>query len=192
MSNWNVANGKSFHCMFKNTTFNGDLSKWDVSQGQHFGWMFEQSEFNGTIDGWSMAQARDVTAMFAKSAFEHDVGSWAIAPSTKLLHLFEGNADGMAAQTPTAWIARAFVQEHALDPDVDWMPALTEYHRLRGALGVVQRGHEGRCAGHPRPNVHPRGFVPIDERCSRRSLSVHQIEKIAFLTTLHKMTIWYR
>ena len=162
VSAWNVAKGKSFHCMFKNTTFNGDLSRWDVSRGSNFGWMFEKSEFNGRIGMWNMAQARDLTAMFSTSAFEQDVGAWAIGPSTKTQHIFQGNTGAFSEQTPTAWVVNAFVQEHALDADVDWAPALLEYRQLRGALGLLRENIKADVVGIQQRMAKTLSHYPLD------------------------------
>ena len=149
ISQWDVSQGIYAANMFKNSAFDGDISHWNWQWLQTADGMFSNSVFKGDISLWRLQHLYscedmfagslfngDLTRMFSQSAFEQDVGGWAIEPCAKIQGLFEANWDGLAAQSPTPWIVRAFVQEHSLDPGVDWAPALEQYRQLRGTLGL--------------------------------------------------------
>ncbi|MGI9256407.1 MAG: fibronectin type III domain-containing protein, partial [Salinispira sp.] len=64
--------------MFKETSFNGDISGWDVSSVTTMRSMFRTTTvFNGDISGWDVSLVRDMTSMFQTSTvFAQDLDEW--------------------------------------------------------------------------------------------------------------------
>ena len=66
LSGWDVSNGTTFGCMFKNCKrFNADLSMWDVSNSTDFYNMFYNCfKFNSDLSLWEVGNCTDFSGMF--------------------------------------------------------------------------------------------------------------------------------
>ncbi len=76
ISQWNVSCVKRFNCLFLRSTFNGDISQWDTSSAISMVGMFSHSRFNGDISRWDVSGVKDMSLMFRESAFDGDISLW--------------------------------------------------------------------------------------------------------------------
>ena len=62
--------------MFENCPFNGDISRWDTGNCRRTERMFAGSAFNGNISGWDVHLLEDATSMFEGAQFNQDISRW--------------------------------------------------------------------------------------------------------------------
>ena len=86
--------------LFRNFTFNGDISLWDVSNVINMSDMFADSEFNGDISGWDVSKVKYMDYMFTCSKFSGDISEWDTHNVTNKLDIFYGCP---LEQNPPAW-----------------------------------------------------------------------------------------
>lgn len=65
--------------LFKDSTFNGDISKWDVSDVEDMSMMFQNSDFNGDISKWDVSDVREMAWMFDNSKFNRNISKWDVS-----------------------------------------------------------------------------------------------------------------
>ena len=76
ISSWDVSNVTDMHNMFNGAySFNQDLNSWDVSKvTDMIGMFYNASDFNGDIGSWDVSKVTDMTAMFnGASSFNQDL-----------------------------------------------------------------------------------------------------------------------
>jgi surface protein len=86
--------------MFKNTTFNKDISTWDVSNVQNMNGMFDgNSNFNNGESGntsanpltWNTISATDMGYIFKNASnFNQDITGWDVSGVTNMPEMFSG------------------------------------------------------------------------------------------------------
>ena len=64
--------------LFRDSTFNGDISKWNVSNVKYMTGMFMNSKFNGDISKWNVCKVENMAEMFKNSVFSRDISKWNI------------------------------------------------------------------------------------------------------------------
>ena len=76
--------------MFKDTTFNGDISGWDTSSITDMDAMFEgATSFNQDIGGWDTSSVTSMSHMFGgATAFNQDIGSWDTSSVGNMFYMF--------------------------------------------------------------------------------------------------------
>ena len=68
-----------FSMIFKNLSFDGDISGWDVSNATNMDRMFHLSNFTGKnsdLTGWDVSKVETMHKMFASSPFNGDISTW--------------------------------------------------------------------------------------------------------------------
>ena len=65
--------------LFKDSTFNGDISKWNVSSVKYMTGMFFESNFNGDISKWDVSNVEYMAYMFCESNFNKDISEWNVS-----------------------------------------------------------------------------------------------------------------
>jgi surface protein len=67
-----TSNVTNMNSLFRNSSFNGDISHWDVSNVISMGGMFGRSIFNGDISNWNVSNVEDMYNMFKESKFNNN------------------------------------------------------------------------------------------------------------------------
>ena len=91
ISSWDVSNVTDMHNMFNGAySFNQDLNSWDVSKVTNMiGMFYNASDFNGDIGSWDVSKVTDMTNMFnGASSFNQDIGSWDVSNVTYMSGMF--------------------------------------------------------------------------------------------------------
>ena len=91
ISSWDVSNVTDMSGMFMFAySFNQDLNSWDVSKvTDMIGMFYNASDFNGDIGSWDVSKVSDMTNMFnGASSFNQDIGSWDVSNFTKMIGMF--------------------------------------------------------------------------------------------------------
>ena len=92
ISSWDVSNVKDMSCMFSETPFNQDISSWDVSNVKNMKLMFPESSFNQDISSWDVSNVTDMGAMFSESSFNQDISSWNVSNVENMRGMFENSS----------------------------------------------------------------------------------------------------
>ena len=76
--------------LFRNTSFNSDISFWDTAAVTDMGFMFYQAtSFNQDIGSWNTAAVTNMGGMFLQAtSFNQDIGSWNTAAVTNMGNMF--------------------------------------------------------------------------------------------------------
>jgi len=93
ISNWNVSNVATMFEMFRyNSSFNQDISSWDVSSVTSMQKMFRAAgSFTSDLSGWDVSSVTDMTAMFQSAgSFTSDLSGWNVANVTGMEYMFFG------------------------------------------------------------------------------------------------------
>lgn len=92
ISMWDVSNVTTMVSMFSNSAFNGDISNWNVSNVTDMTEMFYESDFNGDISKWNVSNLIDMSFMFTDSAFDGNLSSWDVSNVDLHQNCFDGTA----------------------------------------------------------------------------------------------------
>ena len=78
--------------LFKDATFNGDISSWDTSSVTEMGLLFyDASAFNQPIGNWDTSSVTNMYGMFKNaSAFNQPIGNWDTSKVASMYGMFEG------------------------------------------------------------------------------------------------------
>jgi len=88
ISDWDVSNVTSMRAMFYNTPFNQDIGGWDVGNVTDMGFMFYYSSFDQDIGGWDVSKVTSMRRMFYNTPFNQDIGSWDVGNVTDMHRMF--------------------------------------------------------------------------------------------------------
>ncbi len=80
--------------MFRESSYNGDLSAWDVSQVVSMWDMFKNSQFNNSsIVIWNLSNLDNMETMFGgeECAFNQDISGWDVSSVVNMQNLFKEN-----------------------------------------------------------------------------------------------------
>ena len=109
--------------MFKDSSFNGDISAWGVSSVTDMSYMFAGSSFNGDLSGWDVSSVQNMEAMFAGSSFNGDLPDWDVSSVTSMHNMFasaysfNGDISGWDVHSVTDMNA-VFASAHAFKGDL--------------------------------------------------------------------------
>ncbi len=76
ISEWNTQHMVLANSMFENCPFSGDLSRWNTRSLRQGDRMFFNSKFTGNISTWNVASLENATSMFEGSCFNGDISKW--------------------------------------------------------------------------------------------------------------------
>eukprot|EP00584_Thalassiosira_punctigera_P003643 CAMPEP_0172534614 /NCGR_PEP_ID=MMETSP1067-20121228/6913_1 /TAXON_ID=265564 ORGANISM="Thalassiosira punctigera, Strain Tpunct2005C2" /NCGR_SAMPLE_ID=MMETSP1067 /ASSEMBLY_ACC=CAM_ASM_000444 /LENGTH=463 /DNA_ID=CAMNT_0013319427 /DNA_START=39 /DNA_END=1430 /DNA_ORIENTATION=- len=120
INSWCVGRVTSFHKLFRDISFNGDISGWETGNVTDMSWMFEgvsrfnqpigswdtskvtnmnymfsgASRFNQLIDRWNTSKITDMNWMFYyASQFNQPLGSWVTSKVTNMQAMFRGASE---------------------------------------------------------------------------------------------------
>ena len=65
--------------IFKDTTYDGDISLWDVSNVKTMEGMFIHAAFNQDISEWDVSNVKTMEGMFIHAAFNQDISDWNVS-----------------------------------------------------------------------------------------------------------------
>ncbi len=88
VSGWDVSNVTNMQMLFEGTPFNQDISGWDVSNVTNMDRMFSESDFNQDISGWNVGNVTNMQSMFANTPFNQPIGSWNVENVTDMGAMF--------------------------------------------------------------------------------------------------------
>jgi surface protein len=88
ISEWDVSNVVTMCAMFRSSEFNGDISKWNVSKVQDMASMFESSKFDGNISNWDTSSVVSMMWMFRWSEFNQDISKWDVSNLIDISYMF--------------------------------------------------------------------------------------------------------
>lgn len=96
LSGWGdkLSNVVTMREMFRESTYNGDLSAWDVSQVVSMWDMFKNASFNNSsIANWQTTSLDNMENMFGGEdcAFNQDIGGWDVSSVVNMQSLFGSN-----------------------------------------------------------------------------------------------------
>jgi len=83
-----VSNVRRMEALFKNSSFNGDISQWDVSNVVNMKDMFCNSQFNGDISKWNVSNVTSMSGMFKNSVFNNSIAEWNVSKVTNMKEMF--------------------------------------------------------------------------------------------------------
>ncbi len=86
----NLSSNPRVTYMFRNSSFNGDLSNWDVSQMTNLRYMFASaSSFNGNLSNWDVSKVTDMIYMFVDAdSFNGNLSNWDVSKVTDMTYMF--------------------------------------------------------------------------------------------------------
>lgn len=132
ISKWNVSKVNSMHSMFKNCPFDGNISNWDVSSLEMAMEMFEDSSFNGDISKWNTKLLSNTASMFKRSAFNGDISQWDTSALFNAAEMFQGgkfNGDISNWNVDRFVVMSAMFANSAFDGDLSkWNPLAALRH----------------------------------------------------------------
>ena len=77
ISSWDVSNVTDMSDTFRgNNSFNQPIGVWDVSKVTNMTSLFQNSPFNQDISSWDVSSVTGMTGMFRTSPFNQDISSW--------------------------------------------------------------------------------------------------------------------
>ena len=77
ISSWDVSNVTDMSDTFRgNNSFNQPIGHWDVSKVTNMTSLFQNSPFNQDISSWDVSSVTGMTGMFRTSPFNQDISSW--------------------------------------------------------------------------------------------------------------------
>ena len=92
ISPWDVSSVASMKGMFRDTPFDGDLSGWDVSSVTDMEDMFRDSSFNGDISPWDVSSVASMKGMFRDTPFDGDLSGWDVSSVTDMEDMFRDSS----------------------------------------------------------------------------------------------------
>ena len=81
ISGWDVSNVERMSSMFYNSRFTGKNGIFKLEKGnkvENMGMMFYYSDFNGNISGWDVSNVKSMSCMFSDSKFNGDINNWVV------------------------------------------------------------------------------------------------------------------
>ncbi len=81
----------NFSEVFKDTSFNGNISQWDTQCMVQAVGMFENCPFNGNISQWNTRSLRQSDRMFFNAKFNGNISRWSVASLKDARSMFEGS-----------------------------------------------------------------------------------------------------
>jgi surface protein len=84
----NVSQVTSMFSLFKDSSFNGDISQWDVSNVTNMNLMFHRSGFKGDISKWDVSNVTTMAGMFIGSPFNGDISQWNVSKVEHMYSMF--------------------------------------------------------------------------------------------------------
>ena len=91
ISKLDTHNVTNMSCMFYNSIFNGDISKWDTHNVTDMSCMFSNSNFNGDISDWDVSNVTDMSYMFGYSKFNSDISNWNVSNVKDMSYMFSNS-----------------------------------------------------------------------------------------------------
>lgn len=91
ISGWNVSNAMLMDEMFMGSKFNGDISKWNTSSVTDMTRMFKDSMFNGNLSNWIVGRVVDMEEMFCNAVFNGDISNWNVKSVRNMKNMFHGS-----------------------------------------------------------------------------------------------------
>ena len=91
ISGWNVSNAMLMDEMFMGSKFNGDISKWNTSSVTDMTRMFKDSMFNGNLSNWIVGRVVDMEEMFCNAVFNGDISNWNVKSVRNMKKMFHGS-----------------------------------------------------------------------------------------------------
>lgn len=99
LSNWDVSKVSNMKGVFRNSSFNGDISRWDVSSVKNMSEMFRRNfnqenpfdylkAFNGDISKWDVSNVEDMSFMFEGASFNQDISKWDVSNVKNMKGMF--------------------------------------------------------------------------------------------------------
>lgn len=83
-----------FTAVFKNLSFDGDISNWDVSNAINMSMMFDKSEFTGKnsdLTKWNVSKVECMYRTFAFCPFNGDISTWDMHNVTDIYGMFRNS-----------------------------------------------------------------------------------------------------
>ena len=92
LATWDVSSVRTMSNMFRDTSFNGDISNWNVSAVTDMSYMFMNNNlFNQSIGAWNMSSVQNMSYMFwSASAFNQNLSGWNVSAVTDMSFMFYG------------------------------------------------------------------------------------------------------
>lgn len=89
LENLDVSQIEDLSSVFRNTSYNGDLSKWNVSSCENMNFMFAYSYFNNcSLKDWDLSNCKDLNRTFSYSNFNGDLSNWDVSNCKNMEGMF--------------------------------------------------------------------------------------------------------
>ena len=88
---WDTSNITNMSNLFRETSFNKDISGWNTLSVTNMASMFYDSPFNQNIGGWNVSSVTNMAGMFRNNnSFNQNIGGWNVSSVTNMSLLFRG------------------------------------------------------------------------------------------------------